>query len=137
MPSSELPSSLPANIDRRGFFQLRPTYEYISAKVGEEYFKVRRTTFQATPADTMTVYAAQGSTFDAVIVDMERPPNLDLAKHWLACYVMLSRARSLDGLLILRPATLKELSSRPPKYMLDELDRLEKLEDMSTQELIR
>ena len=137
LPSSELPSSLPANIDRRGFFQLRPTYDYISAKVGEEYFKVRRTTFQATPADTMTVYAAQGSTFDAVVVDMERPPNLDLAKHWLACYVMLSRARSLDGLLILRPATKKELSSRPPKYMLDELDRLEKLEDMSTQELIR
>ena len=85
----------------------------------------------------MAVYATQGSTFDAVIADMERPPNLDLAKHWLACYVMLSRARSLDGLLILRPATRKELSSRPPKYMLDELDRLEKLEDMSTQELIR
>ena len=137
MPSSELPSSLPADIDRRGFFQLRPTYEYISTKVGEEYLKVRRTTFQATPADTMTVYAAQGSTFDAVVVDMERPPNLDLAKHWLACYVMLSRAKSLEGLLILRPATQKELSSRPPKYMLDELDRLEKLEDMSTQELIR
>ena len=89
-----------------------------------------------TPADTVTVYAAQGSTYDAVIVDMQRPPRLNLAKHWLACYVMISRATSLGGFLVLRPATRKELSSKPPQYLIDELDRLLRLEDKSYQELI-
>ena len=89
------------------------------------------------PADTRIVYAAQGETFEAVVADMERPPNLDAAKHWLACYVMLSRAKSLDGFLVLRPALRKELSARPPKYMLDELRRLEELEGATTQDLLR
>ena len=80
LPSSELPASLPSNIDRRGMFQLRPTYDYLSARVGEEYMKIRRTGFLATPADTITVYAAQGGTFNAVIADMERPSNLDAEK---------------------------------------------------------
>ena len=61
---------------------------------------------------------------------------MDLTKHWLACYVMLSRARSLDGLLILRPATRKELDSRPPQYLIDEIDRLLKVETQSHEELV-
>ena len=109
LPSSDLPVGLPSNIDRKGIFQLRPTYDYLNVKLGEEYMKVRRTTFFAHPADTITVYAAQGGTFDAVIADMSRPPNFDNGKHWLACYVMLSRAKSLEGFLVLRPATLKDL----------------------------
>ncbi len=67
---------------------------------------------------------------------MERPPNLDAARHWLACYVMLSRAKSVDGFLELPPATRKDLSARPPRYLLDELDRLQKMEDKSLQELL-
>ena len=59
----------------------------------------------AVPADTITVYAAQGSTFEAVVADMQKPLNYDAAQHWLACYVMLSRAESLEGFLVLRPAT--------------------------------
>jgi hypothetical protein len=102
-----------------------------------DYFSVRRTSFLATPGDTKTVYAAQGSTFDAVIADMQRPPNLDTAKHWLACYVMMSRARSLEGFLVLRPATRKELSARPPQYLLDEIERMLRLEDRSLAELIQ
>ena len=84
----------------------------------------------------MTVYAAQGSTFEAVIADMQRPPNFDSAKHWLACYVMLSRAKSLEGFLVLRPATRQELSAKPPQYLLDELARLEALEHKTVEELV-
>ena len=115
LPRSELPEGLPDDVDRRGLFQLGPTYDYLRVKHEDTYFTVRRTSFMASPADTMTVYAAQGSTFDAVVADMQRPPNLDLSKHWLACYVMLSRARSLEGFLVLRPATRAELQARPPK----------------------
>ena len=135
LPRSELPESLPANIDRRGLFQLRPGYDYLRVQAGGEYIRVRRTSFLVMPSDTITVYAAQGSTFDAVIADMQRPPNMNKGTHWLACYVMLSRARTLDGLLVLRPATRPELSARPPQYLLTELDRLAKLEAESHEEL--
>ena len=67
----------------------------------------------------------------------QKPPNLDPSKHWLACYVMLSRAESLDGFLMARPATRDELCTRPPKYLLDELARLQQLEETSLPELLK
>jgi hypothetical protein len=136
LPRGDLPSSLPKNIDRRGLFQLRPTYDYLSAQVGSEYVKVRRTTFKVMPADTITVYNAQGGTFPVVVADMERPRNLPAPQHWLACYVMLSRATDLNGFLVLRAATRKELESRPPQYLLDEIQRLLDLEAQSLPELL-
>eukprot|EP00973_Karenia_brevis_P034204 4717728-Karenia_brevis.AAC.1 len=114
LPAGELPDDLPEGVDRRGLFQLRPSCDYMCVLVENDYISVPRTSFLVTPADTVTVYAAQGGTYDAVVADMQRPPNLDFARHWLACYVMISRARSLDGFLVLRPATRTELSSRPP-----------------------
>ena len=36
LPTSELPSALPEDIDRRGIFQLRPTYDYLNVRTGEE-----------------------------------------------------------------------------------------------------
>jgi hypothetical protein len=71
----------------------------------------------------MTVYAAQGNTYHAVIADMEKPPNLGPDEHWLACYVMLSRAKTLEGLLILRPALRHQLFRKPQQNLLDEMMR--------------
>jgi len=136
LSADELPGDLPKTIDRRGLFQLRPSYDYLRVAIDSNYISVRRTSFLVSPADTVTVYAAQGGTYDAVVADMQRPPNLDLARHWLACYVMISRARSLQGFLVLRPATRKELSSKPPQYLLDELQRLRLLEAESHQQLL-
>ena len=48
---------------------------------------------------------------------------------------MLSRARTLEGLLILRPATYDELNRGAPQYLLDEVDRLLELEKESTEDL--
>ena len=127
LPRGDLPASLPKHVDRRGLFQIRPTYDYLSVQCGMEYIRVRRTTFKVLPADTITVYTAQGGTFDAVVADMQRPPNLPTSNHWLACYVMISRAKDINGFLVLRPATRKELESRPPQYLLDELQRLHRI----------
>jgi hypothetical protein len=88
------------------------------------------------PADSMTVYAAQGNTYHAVIADMEKPPNLGSDQHWLSCYVMLSRAKTLEGLLILRPALRHQLSRKPPQNLLDEMDRLQLLEHKTLDELV-
>ena len=136
LPATELPLKLPVGIDRRGLFLLRPAHDYLRVPIADEYVSIRRTSFLLAPADTMTVYAAQGGTYSAVVADMKRPPGMDLAIHWLACYVMLSRSRSIEGLLILRAADRKELSSRPPKELLDEIDRLLALEAKSHKELV-
>ena len=136
LPAAELPEGLPRDMDRKGLFLLKPSHAYLRVADGAEHLSVRRTSFHANPADTITVYAAQGATYDAIVADMQRPPNLDAARHWLACYVMISRSRSLEGFLVLRPATRKELSTKPPKYLLDELARLEELETKSLQELV-
>ena len=117
LPPSKLPPLSPT-VDRRGLFQLEATPVYLRRQVGaKEYKSFKRTGFLVVPADTRIVYAAQGETFDAVVADMERPPRMDLDTHWLACYVMISRARTLEGFLVLRPALLKELSREPPKYL--------------------
>ena len=97
---------------------------------------VRRTHFQVVPADTRIVYAAQGESFEAAVLDMARPPLMSLSVHWLANYVMLSRATSLDGLLVLRLCTRQELMNGAPSYLLAEVDRLLDLE-RSSWEILR
>ena len=51
--------------------------------------------------------------------------------HWLSNYVMLSRASSLEALLILRTCRREDLENAPPKFLLDEINRLEACETSS------
>ena len=48
---------------------------------------------------------------------------------------MLSRAKTLEGFLVLRPATRTQLSARPAQYLLDELQRLQDLETKSLEDV--
>lgn len=137
LPANYFPVDMPPSTSRVGLFQFRPTTAYLTVRWEEETFKVRRTSYLLTPADTIITYGAQGSTFDAVIIDMRRPPCMPSDEHWLACYVMLSRSKSLEGLLILRPALRSELARKPPAYLLAELDRLRQLEEDSFPELVQ
>ena len=54
---------------------------------------------------------------------------------WLACYVMFSRAKTLEGLLCLRLPTTEELNTGPPEHILVEIDRLLALERSSEKRL--
>ena len=85
LPESELPQDQPKNINRRRLFQLRPSYDYLRVSIGIEYISVRRISFLVTPADILTVYAAQGGTYTAVVADMTRPPGLDIARMSQSC----------------------------------------------------
>ena len=135
LPQRKLPQ-LPLTADRQGLFLLSPKSVYLKRQVTKgEYCSFKRTNFQVVPADTRIVYAAQGATFKAVVADMERPPRMDSDTHWLACYVMMSRATSIEGFLVLRPAFLCELSRPPPQYLVAEIDRLLALERTSISEL--
>ena len=79
---SLLPKDMPTTTSRVGLFHLRPTYKYLTTTWEEVSFKVRRTSFEVMPSDTIIVYGAQGGTFDAVIADMKKPPNMDADTHW-------------------------------------------------------
>ena len=139
LAGSDLPKKL-AKLPKRkrlGLFQLSATTEYLRVKSGEKYIHAKRTSFPVLPADAITVYAAQGATHRAVIGDMAKPPSMPSHIHWLACYVMLSRATSLEGLLVLRPATRAELTAGGPPWLLAELDRLERMERESHAELVQ
>ena len=105
--AQDLPQTLPDNLKvQRGVFVLRPHPEYLRRHVERDRFiYVRRIEFPVAPADARIVYAAQGETFEAVVADMQRPPRMEVGIHWLACYVMLSRAKTVDGFLVLRPAS--------------------------------
>jgi hypothetical protein len=142
LPVGELPN-LPDHItDRRGLFILNPSQKNLrppavrclSPSKGVS-ITVTRVQFPVEPADVCIVYGAQGQSWDAVIADMERAPRWSLDDHWLSCYVMISRARTLEGLLLLRLATREELNRGAPAYLLAEIDRLLALENESTKAL--
>ena len=112
LPAAQLPD-LPKDYDRSGLFLLRPHTAYFKYGYTGAQVNVRRTHFQVVPADTRIVYAAQGEGFDACVVDMARPPRMGTAVFWLSLYVMLSRATSLTGLLILRLCSRTSQQAHP------------------------
>ena len=132
LPTHTLPP-LPRGYDRRGLFVLRPTTEYFSMTATDrKALQIRRIQFSIVAASARIVYNAQGESFHATVADLAIPPGMSAGVHWLACYVMLSRARSLDGLLILRLATREQLAAGAPAYLLKAVDRLLVLERKTT-----
>ena len=75
-----------------------------------KYISIRRHQFAVAPADVSVVWGAQGDQWHAVVADLERPPRTEKSVHWLTCYVMLSSAKTLDGLLLLRLAQREDLT---------------------------
>ncbi|KAF5343263.1 hypothetical protein D9757_015149 [Collybiopsis confluens] len=86
----------------------------------------KKCTFQRTqvplaPAFAMTAHKAQGRTLAAAIVDIESCRGTE------SPYVMISRVKSLDGLLILRPFQAKKIQCRASEDSRREARRLEYL----------
>lgn len=64
---------------------------------------IKRTQVPIVPAFAMTAHHAQGQTMERVIVDLESCSGTE------APYVMVSCAKTLDGLLVLRPFKSKKI----------------------------
>jgi hypothetical protein len=92
---------------------------------------VTRHQVPVTPAWAITEYKAQGSTYDSIVVDLHRQSvnTTDGSSHQRNCsiYVQLSRTRSLQGLSLLEPVTLKDLNGKPNDLLLKEDRRIAKL----------
>ncbi|KAL1689109.1 hypothetical protein GGG16DRAFT_25831, partial [Schizophyllum commune] len=66
----------------------------------------------------MTAHKSQGQTLDKVIVDLEGCRGSE------APYVMLSRARALTGVFVLRPFAIKKITCNMSQDLRVEFKRL-------------
>lgn len=111
---------------------LEPDTQQFTYKAGPEEVRVRRTSYPLLPADCSIVYAAQGESYPCTLLDLAPPPKVDCKKHWLSIYVMLSRARNLESILLLRNAPRAAFTCGPPDYLKAEFHRLQNLEAATT-----
>ena len=84
-------------------------------------FNISRWQLPLLPAYAYTDYKSQGRSLDNVIIDLTHCYSLQSA------YVMLSRARSLEGLAILRPFNPRKINQRLPEEFRNEFARLNTL----------
>ncbi len=84
---------------------------------------IKRTQLPLSPVFAMTTHKAQGQTMKEAIVDIQSCRGTE------APCVMLSRVKSLTGLLILRPFDPKKIQCRQSEDLRLELHRLSKLEE--------
>lgn len=82
---------------------------------------IQRSQVPIEPAYATTTHCAQGQTFKRVIVDLAN------CRGYESPYVMLSRATSLQGALILRPFSEKKTTCHQPQDVRDETKRLRTL----------
>jgi len=136
LPEEFLPT-LNDGVDRRGLFTIRPQPVHLQHDLtgGKKTISIKRRGYQVTPADTRIDYGAQGEGWHAVVGDLARPPTVTARAHWVHMYVILSRARSLEGFLAVRLPEREDMNARPPVYLMEEIERLCRLEKESTKRL--
>ncbi|KAF5341971.1 hypothetical protein D9611_001218 [Ephemerocybe angulata] len=82
---------------------------------------IKRTQLPISPGFAMTAHKAQGKTFEQAIVDLTCCIGTE------APYVMVSRVKSLSGLLVLRAFAKQKITCRQSQETRDEMKRLESL----------
>ncbi|PIL26216.1 hypothetical protein GSI_11971 [Ganoderma sinense ZZ0214-1] len=87
---------------------------------------ISRTQLPILPAYAYTDYKSQGKSLTRAIVD------LDSAMSLQGVYVMLSRVKTLDGLLILRGFSPSKICGRLSQELRDELARIDRLAERTT-----
>ena len=96
-------------------------------QLGTKSVKVKRVQFPLTPAYACTAHKAQGKTLNKAIIDLGQPPSGKLDASY--AYVSLSRAKSLQDIVILRPFSINILNKKHSDDYWLELNRLFKLEN--------
>jgi hypothetical protein len=89
--------------------------------------RVKRSQFSLTLP--LTAFKAQGKTMSKVIIDLAEPTSGTLPANY--AYTALSRATSLNSIVILRPFRIHVIKQQPHPDLLDELRRLELIETSS------
>ena len=113
------------------FVEIASSSFNIDIKIGEQThnLQVVRWQFPLTHRMVRTAYSCQGLTLDGgVIVDLRRGGGLQDEDWWLNIYVMLSRARRLDNIILLGFSKQVEdlLKKGPPQRLHDIMGQLRK-----------
>ena len=93
-----------------------------------ENISVIRWQFPLTHGMLRTAYAAQGLTLEGgVVMDLRRAGGLEDDDWWLAIYVMISRARKLENIILLGFTEQVEnlLRRGPPANLVNVTEKLE------------
>ena len=85
--------------------------------------RVTRSQLPILPAYAYTDYKSQGKSLTRAIVDIESAHSLQ------GVYVMLSRVKTLEGLLLLRPFVPSKLCRRLSQELREELERIDALSE--------
>lgn len=96
-----------------------------------ETIRITRTQLPIVPAFAITTYKAQGLTMNKIVVDLQVPIG---TKQVASIYVPLSRVKSGEDVVILRPFDMKVLQIRPTPAQDAELKRLDELNRKTRQE---
>ena len=89
--------------------------------------KIKLFGYKLAPAFANTDYGCQGCTHDSVITNMI-PGPYSKKKSSTSAYVIISRAKSLNGVLLSHPITSECLLNNPPAHLIRETYRLRCLE---------
>lgn len=92
----------------------------------KEKLKIKRTQLPIQPAFSITAYKSHSLSLDKVVIDLESCSGSE------APYVMASRVKSLDGLIVLHPFRRSKISCPLQQDVRDELKRQRLLELCTT-----
>ena len=74
------------------------------------------------------MYGLQGATLDAILLDLGKPDTMSRDELWMSLFVLLSRVRSLEDLIIYRLPSKHHFEGGPPQFLQNEMRRLESLQ---------
>ncbi|KAJ3539217.1 hypothetical protein NM688_g6398 [Phlebia brevispora] len=121
-----LPDADPSTIDGmppNAYPIMQDTVSYrIKHKYSKKTLSINRAQIALQPAYAFTAHRAQGQTYERVVVDLQS------CKGSESPYVMLSRATSLEGVLILRSFDKNKICCPPAQGLRTEWARLRWLE---------
>jgi len=109
--------------------------DHLEDKRGNKFIPVERLQLPVSSAGVLTDYGLQGQTVPGIILDLKRPTGMSRDEHWLALFVLLSRAEELDNILIYRLARREHFEGGPPGYLLQEMQRLRAVEHGTLQRI--
>jgi hypothetical protein len=109
----------------------------LEASISLKGYSVRRRQIPICPAFCLTDYKVQGRTLTSAILDL-KDNRIARGQHshrkYCSMYVQLSRLRSLNGLHLLQPLEMKDLDRQPDPCLLEEMRRLQALEQSTLHE---
>ncbi|CAE8682195.1 unnamed protein product [Polarella glacialis] len=101
---------------------------FLDAATTKKPVTINRVQLPVTNMFALTVYALQGQTLPAIIVDVARPAGMSRDEHWISLLVLLSRVRQIEDVVILRLPEKKCFEGGPPEFLTSEYARLMCLE---------